>query len=102
MGGAVRYDYISGDVQGLRTLFVVPRIPEDAPTSVHEGIARRWLATITGRCPCGAERPKLNREQRRKVARRKARYLGIADIAHENDCPAISAEVERALGRWSA
>jgi hypothetical protein len=98
----VRYDLITGDVQGLRTLFVVPRIPDDAPERVREGIARRRLATVTGRCPCGAERPRLNREQRRKVARRKARYLGIAEIAHENDCPAISNEVERALGRWSA
>jgi hypothetical protein len=97
----MRYELLAGDVQGIRTLFVVPAIPDDAPIAVREGLARRRLATVTGRCPCGAERPRLNREQRRAIAQRKGGHVGIADIAHESDCAAISAEVEAAIGGWS-
>lgn len=33
---------------------VLPVIPEGAPYKVREGIARRRITTLTGKCPCGA------------------------------------------------
>jgi hypothetical protein len=94
------YDFISGDVEGVDTAFVVPHLPDDAPAVVREGIARRRLAVINGVCPCGARRPRLNRELRRRLKRDGPQEAYAVDIRHEDDCPAVAAEVIAHVRGW--
>lgn len=82
----LRLEPVLVDVQGLRTLYVVPVIPDDAPEHIREGLARRRLAAISGTCPCGAQRPKLSRQQLRQ-ARRGGEPSGLV-IHHDDQCPA--------------
>lgn len=42
------FELIFGDVEGIRTAFVVPTIPDDAPPAIRETLARRRLATVSG------------------------------------------------------
>jgi len=83
----IRLEPVIGDMQGIRTLFLVPTIPDDAPGPVREGLARRRLATISGLCPCGARRPKLSRQQLRWIRRKGADIHHLA-VLHEPDCMA--------------
>jgi hypothetical protein len=95
------FDVFSGSVEGFDTAFVVPTLTEDAPPIVREGIARRRLATINGECPCGARRPRLNRELRRKLQREGGGSEAYSvDIEHEDDCPAIAAETVAFVRGW--
>lgn len=97
-GRTLRDEMMIGDVGGLRTLFVVPIIPDDAPDHIREGIARRRLVTLTGICPCGARRPKLSRQQRRAIER--GRFHGSLNFVHENDCSASDETLIPALRAW--
>lgn len=74
-----------------RALFVLPVIPDGAPTSVREGIARRRTAALTGRCPCGA------------AGRLPAVAAGRVDAAkfvHKTRCPAVTETLAKAIRRW--
>ena len=93
-----RFETVLGEVDGLRTLFVVPIIPDGAPEPVREGIARRRLATIVGTCPCGARRPRLSRQQHRQIERE--RFHGRLDVAHEPGCPATDDRLAAAIRAW--
>ena len=95
------FDVFSGDVEGVSTAFVVPVLPDDAPATVREGIARRRLATVSGVCPCGARRPQLNRELRRRLKREGAQqeYFSV-DIQHDDDCAAVSPETVAFIRGW--
>lgn len=87
------HDLTLGRVDGERTAFVLPTIPDGASDVVREGLARRRLVAITGACPCGARLLIPNRRQRRAAAR-EGRVLPVA-VEHEHDCPAIADELFR-------
>lgn len=82
------YEFVETDIDGLRALLVVSRIPEDAPHWVKEAVARRRMATITGECACGGRRLPIPRQARRLIARGKAVAPSILTIQHNNECPA--------------
>ena len=69
---------------------VLPVIPEDAPYRVREGIARRRVAAVTGKCPCGAQ-----------VDYQAASSSGVADVTHDRLCPADTGRLVKAIRRWS-
>lgn len=75
----------------MRTLFVLPIIPEDAPYAVREGIARRRVAATTGRCPCGAVTD---------YGELAAGTVGVGEVQHERLCPAATAKLVKACRRW--
>ena len=54
---------------GDTVAFVLPRIPDDAPEEIREGIARRRITAVEGTCPCGAGLTLPNHAARRKAAR---------------------------------
>lgn len=76
-------------IDGVRVGAVLPVVPEGAPYAVREGIARRRLVVLDGRCPCGAE-----------LALTDAR-AGRLTVAHEDRCPARDARLRKAIRRWA-
>ena len=87
----IELEAIVFDVGTVRAMALLPIIPDDAPDPVREGIARRRIATIEGRCPCG-------------IAFDYSRIpLGTVThrtVEHRGHCPAIDRNVRRALRRW--
>jgi hypothetical protein len=75
-------------------LYVLPQVPEDAPPEVREGIARRRLTALTGRCPCGAEAPLPI------PANVPAGVVSQPVIRHEDDCLAVDRVLVSHLRRW--
>lgn len=69
-------------------VFVLPDLAEDLPPRVLEGIARRRLCAITGRCPCGAEMP--------AVVPFPGHVVHVA-MEHEADCPATDDAIGEAM-----
>jgi hypothetical protein len=76
-----------------RVLYVLPVIPDNAPTTVREGIARRRTAALTGHCPCGA--------RAHYPQQIKAGQVGTAQIVHHDRCPAVTATLAKAIRRWT-
>lgn len=77
-----------------KTMFVIPPAPpEDAPLSLREGLARRRIATLTERCPCGARRgrPWLGEDGYQH-----------ASFWHEDGCPAGDERLGDAYDAWKA
>ncbi len=79
-------------VLGIRTAFVVPKIPDAAPFAVREGIARRRITAMTGQCPCGAVM-NVGDDLR-------AGAVTNVNIEHEDNCPAITSRLAKAVRRW--
>ncbi len=77
---------------GQRLLAVLPVIPDDAPYAVHEGIARRRVTVLTGRCPCGATFTPPADPHRGAVTQ--------VDIEHERGCSAVTKTLTKAIRRW--
>jgi len=75
----------------VRTAFVLPVIPDCAPYAIREGIARRRITTLTGTCPCGAVMDTGDLQ---------AGAITNVNIEHEDNCPAITAKLEKAVRRW--
>jgi hypothetical protein len=96
----IQNELIVRDIDGTRIAYVLPVIPDDAPPTVREGIARRRLAALEDKCPCGGRSP-LNRATRRRLtkARGKVAYLGFV---HEDGCPAVDDVLVEAIRAWSA
>lgn len=78
-------------VLGIRTAFVVPKIPDAAPFAVREGIARRRITAMTGQCPCGAVMD---------VGDLQAGAVTNVAVEHERGCPAITSRLAKAVRRW--
>jgi hypothetical protein len=93
-------ELIVRDLDGMKVAYLLPVIPDDAPPTIREGIARRRLAALEDRCPCGGRSP-LNRAARRRLARQRGQvaYLGFA---HETGCPAIDDILVEAIRAWSS
>jgi hypothetical protein len=83
---------------GETVAFVLPRIPDDAPEEIREGVARRRITAIDGKCPCGGELVLPNRAARRKAVRTGTPVH--MRIEHEDDCPAIDTALDAAIRRW--
>ena len=66
--------------KAMRRLVISDEIPEDAPARVKEGLARRRIVAMTGRCPCGATVPDVALERGK---------LTVAVVRHEAGCPAV-------------
>jgi hypothetical protein len=71
----------------LKALFVLPFAAFDAPAWVHVALETRALATITGRCDCGAtyERSEVRPGE-----------VYNPSLVHESDCPAADPRLESA------
>lgn len=63
-----------------RALLVSAEIPDDAPARIKEGLARRRLVAMTGRCPCGATMPNVELVPG---------TVTVARVEHERTCPAV-------------
>lgn len=90
---------------GNRILYVVPVVPDDAPDTIREGLARRRVATIHGTCPCGESTITLSRQQRRarqrRAVKRQANVIYGA-FEHTTDCPAADHRLVPLLRAWLA
>jgi len=86
------------EADGRLVGYLLPEIPDDAPHEVREGLARRRIAALEGRCPCGAVVVLPNREQRRRAARTRVSLRIL--VEHEDDCPAVERELLEAIRRW--
>jgi len=75
-----------------KVLAVLPVVPESAPYTVKEGIARRRLVATTGQCPCGA---------RLDLQAAKQGRVGVADVEHDRLCPATTRRLGKAIRRWA-
>ncbi len=75
-------------------VFVLPVSPDDAPVLVREGIARRRLVALEGKCHCGGRT--LNRAARRRL--RKTRGVTQLGFVHEDGCPAVDDVLLEAIG----
>jgi hypothetical protein len=99
--GPVEGELIVRDVDGVQVAaYLLPLIPDDAPPLVREGIARRRLAALEDRCPCGGGSP-LNRAARRRLARTRGQVAHL-NFVHEDGCPAVDADLYDAIRAWSA
>lgn len=91
---------------GTRALYMLPAIPDDAPDDIREALARRRIAALTGRCPCGEISTELTRQQRRARQRRQAkqqlRPAQTAVFEHEHDCPAGDQRLIPLIRAWMA
>jgi hypothetical protein len=72
---------------------ILPVIPDDAPDPVREGIARRRITTIEGRCPCGL---------RVDFSTVTPGVVQAMPLPHRDHCPARDRHIRRALKRWRA
>ena len=96
---AVRLDLVLGETwDGDTVAFVLPTVPDEAPEAVREGLARRRITAIEGRCPCGGRLILPNREARRR-AKRTGEEIRMR-VEHEDDCPAIDDTLIPAIREW--
>lgn len=88
--GRIQDEIVTFHIDGVGDVAAaLPVIPEDAPYRVREGIARRRVAAITGKCPCGAR------------VDYQAPGNGVVEVEHERLCPADTDRLVRAIRRWS-
>jgi hypothetical protein len=81
--------------------FVLPVASEDTPPRLRDGITRRRLGALHGRCPCGGRRS-MNRAARCALAgKAKGQDITLAPFEHESGCPAADDEPSQAIRRWS-
>jgi hypothetical protein len=69
----------------MKAMFVLPFARFDAPPWLHQALETRALATITGRCDCGAtyERTEIRPGE-----------VHIPAMLHEADCPAADPRLQ--------
>jgi hypothetical protein len=77
----------------VKALFVLPFAVAGAPAWLHEALETRALATIVGRCACGAT---YDRTEVRPGE------LHNPSMVHEDDCPAADPRLHSAavLPEW--
>ena len=85
---------------GQRALILDCEIPDDVPSEIKEGLARRALSNSGHPCPCGATWPRPNRAQRRK--RQEPSALLHIVIEHADDCPAETERLVTLIRAWEA
>jgi hypothetical protein len=85
-----------------RAVALLPTPTAAASAKVQLALRLRNEANLTGRCPCGARGRLveiLENGTLRPAGLVEPGRLYRIEFAHENDCPAISPEIERALAR---
>lgn len=82
----IQTDTVVGELGGKKALYVLPVASEDMPPEIREGIVRRRLAVLHGRCPCGG-RKDLDRAARRALARKD--NVTVWGFQHADGCPAV-------------
>lgn len=75
----IRTEAASTRINGRHAIVDIPVIPADACPELAEGLRRRRVAALRGRCPCGARRPAA------QLATSKVQLLRFP---HEPSCPA--------------
>jgi hypothetical protein len=85
--GVESFSYVLPD--GSRALYVGEVICETDPPAVREGIARRRMLAMEGRCPCGAIVPFDPRVV--------APLVALNATEHAGDCPAAESNLAAAL-----
>lgn len=89
----LREEVVIFQVPGVgNVVAVLPVVPEDAPYPVREGVARRRLVAVTGRCPCGA---------RLDLQAMHGNPAGAVDVKHDARCPAATHRLLKAVRRWT-
>jgi hypothetical protein len=81
---------------------VIPTASAGASARVQLGLRLRNEANLTGRCACGAVREMFELDQdgtMRPVLGHEPGRLYYTRFRHEDDCPAIDPELERAVER---
>jgi hypothetical protein len=89
-------------VPPMRTLALIPQANARASEKVQLGLRLRNEANLTGRCACGATRETFRVEDDGTIKPVSAIEPGRAYYSrfrHEDDCPAISPELQRAHTR---
>ena len=85
---------------GRHALILDCEIPDDAPSEIREGLARRAMVNGGQTCPCGATWAKPNRAQRRKL--KQPTTLTWLRVEHEIGCPASNAVLVPLIRAWEA
>lgn len=88
------------DATGEHVGYLLSDIPKDAPHEVREGLARRRIAALAGRCPCGATVTLPSRAARRRAVRQRVSLRIV--VEHEDGCPATEQALTQALRRWAS
>jgi len=78
----------------------VPVIPADASPELAEGLRRRRVAAIFGRCPCGATRQVTPIGLAAAEQADPARPAGHLPFNHTPDCPGHDTPLSAALAAW--
>jgi hypothetical protein len=71
---------VPGTYRRDRTLFVLPAIPDDAPTDLKNAIALRNACATEGRCPACGTVPELEFDEH---------GIGHLTFRHEHGCPVL-------------
>jgi hypothetical protein len=87
-----------------RTLFLLPQPTASASPAVRLGLQLRNEANLTGRCACGATRQNFEVLDDGTLVPVAAIEPGpgrafYSRFEHEDDCPAIAPDLDRALAR---
>lgn len=82
-------DALVVDNHGRPTVYYGPPLTEGIPPLVLEGLARRRMVALGQTCPCGTRLQVPNRAARRRARRRSAGVLFV-EVAHQDDCAAVS------------
>jgi hypothetical protein len=85
------------DDTGELVAFILPEFPDHAPDEMREGLVRRRLAALHGRCPCDAPMVLPNRAERRRA--RTEHELRVR-VDHHPECPGDDHNIAAALARW--
>jgi len=80
----------------IRAFVELPELWEAAPPRVREGLARRRIEIIEGRCPCGAE-PEFPDPDEILLARLKGQRDFVARVVHAPGCAAADPAVDEWL-----
>ena len=93
---APAYDLLIRDDTGRRVAHLLPRLDDDAPPLVREGVARRRLVQLGRPCPCDARAELVQpsrAERRRAHGRGRPAPVRHAVVEHDDDCPAVAPEL---------
>jgi hypothetical protein len=95
-------------VQGRPAAVNVPVIPADASPQLREGLRRRRVAALRGRCPCGARRLVSVFPLARSPEMNQLSYVAGGGPAvsmpfqHRPECPGHDDQLGAAIDAWQA
>jgi hypothetical protein len=92
-------------MRGRPAVTNLPVIPADAPPRLREGLRRRRVAALRGRCPCGARRTTSPFPPARTYQTQTLGYVAGSPAVdmpfqHRPECPAHDDLLGPALAQW--